>query len=159
MRPFSSLRTSADYLLRHCEPAQTTSFVIANQRRTYPPFRHCEPAPHLPPFSSLRTSAHAGVAISDVVDRSSSSKAKIPTALRPQACTERNRRRRLLARSSDIGHCLGMTRKGSLRTSAHAGVAIFSLLRPGRIAAPGNENVLHHFRRNGRRNGKKRLKI
>ncbi len=37
---------------------------------------------------------------------------KIPTALRPQACTERNRRRRLLARSSDIGHCLGMTKRG-----------------------------------------------
>ena len=42
--------------------------------------------------------------------------------LAPQRCAERNRRRRLLARSS--AHCLGMTEKVSLRTSAHAGVAI-----------------------------------
>ena len=64
--------------------------------------------------------------------------------LRPQACTERNRQRRLLARvvpqqaisSGPVGvkrrfprqseDCLGMTEKVSLRTSAHAGVAISS---------------------------------
>ena len=34
---------------------------------------------------------------------------RIATPLRPQARTERNRRRRLLARSSDIGHWFAMT--------------------------------------------------
>ena len=37
-------------------------------------------------------------------------------SLAPQRCAERNRRRRLLARSS--AHCLGMTGVASLRTSA-----------------------------------------
>ena len=76
---------------------------------------HCEPARTL--VWQSRTKYHPF----------SSRGEKIPTALRPQACTERNRRRRLLARSSDIGHCLGMTIEVSLRTSAHAGVAILAL--------------------------------
>ena len=59
-------------------------------------------------------------------------------SLAPQRCAERNRRRRLLARSS--AHCLGMTRITSLRTSdrvkikgGHQGDAFVP--RPGNAGA------------------------
>ena len=96
------------------------------------------PVLHTTPLVIANQCRSTGVAILNPDNRESWYKGKIPTALRPQACTERNRRRRLLARSSDIGHCLGMTKRGviafpvphttplSLRTSSQTGVAILN---------------------------------